>query len=245
VKFAETVSDALLTLFYPQICLICGNSVEEIKNGVACQKCWQATRIFTRSDTICFKCGKPSEISNALLQPEKIFCRMCDADFFDIARAVGVYEGALRMSVLNLKERPFIAARLKDLLGDLIENTNFSEASRILPVPLSRKRLAERGFNQATVIARLLAQKTKLPFDEHTLIREKHTAIHRAGMDAIERRKSVEKTFTVKRPRLVEKAKILLVDDVFTTGATVSACAEALKKNGAEKVFVLTIARAV
>jgi predicted amidophosphoribosyltransferase len=112
-------------------------------------------------------------------------------------------------------------------------------------VPLHPARLGERGFNQAAIIGRALAHLTGLPLDEWSLARRIHTERHRAGMDARSRRESVEEAFTVNRPRLVERESILLLDDVYTTGATVSACAGALKAAGAREVFVLTLARPI
>jgi competence protein ComFC len=112
----------------------------------------------------------------------------------------------------------------------------------IVPVPLHPERERERGFNQAAVLARSLAKSTGLRCDEHSLIRSVHTERHRTGMDARARRESVADAFVVKRPRLIQNQRVLLVDDVFTTGATVSACAAALIEAGA-KVYVLTVAR--
>ena len=112
-----------------------------------------------------------------------------------------------------------------------------------MPVPLHPERERERGFNQAAVLARALAQSTQLRCDEWSLARAVHTYRHRTGMDARSRRESVTGAFEVRRPRLIENESVLLVDDVFTTGATASACAEALKNAGAKEVFVLTVAR--
>ncbi|MBA2734137.1 MAG: ComF family protein, partial [Acidobacteria bacterium] len=84
-----------------------------------------------------------------------------------------------------------------------------------------------------------------LPFDEWSLIRTAHTERHRSGMDARARRESVDGAFEVRRPRLVDGERILLIDDVYTTGATVSSCAGALRTAGAQEVFVLTVARPV
>jgi ComF family protein len=103
----------------------------------------------------------------------------------------------------------------------------------------------ERGFNQAAVLGRALARLNDLPFDVWSLARNLHTERHRAGMDARARRESVEGAFKVERPRLVEGERVLLVDDVYTTGATASACALALKEAGALEVFVLTVARPI
>jgi len=105
-------------------------------------------------------------------------------------------------------------------------------------------RLRSRGFNQALILAQALSKGLGLPLDEVSLIRVSSTEKYRAGLDAKGRRETVAGAFEVRYPRLVSNENILLVDDVFTTGATVSACAGVLIAAGARNVFVLTIARA-
>jgi ComF family protein len=110
-------------------------------------------------------------------------------------------------------------------------------------VPLHPEREQSRGFNQAATIARALSQAISVPLDEVSLRRTSHSNRHRAGMDAKGRRETVADAFRVTYPALITGERVLLVDDVFTTGATVSACAKALLTAGADEVFVLTIAR--
>lgn len=235
------IYDSLLTLAYPQACQICEQSVENSSDGVACLACWGKTQIFSGAETLCGKCGrflqaKPSNF--------KTFCHQCDEHFYDAASAVGVYEYALSASVLNLKREPFIAERLRKLFVSRFHNSVFQEATKILPVPLSKNRFLERGFNQAVVLAEILAEQTGIPIDAQTLVRQIHTPAHRAAMDNKARETSVKNAFEVKRPKFVEGENILLVDDVFTSGATVSNCAKVLKEKGARQVYVLTVARA-
>ena len=117
-------------------------------------------------------------------------------------------------------------------------------AELVLPVPLHAARERERGFNQALVLARELARVSGRSLDQHSLVRKIQTQMHRGGMDAKARRQSVASAFTVCHRDLIAGKRLLLIDDVFTTGATASACAEALRESGAESVFLLTIARA-
>jgi ComF family protein len=238
------IYDALLTLAYPQICAICCRSVEQRKFGVVCEACWNATRIFTGSETICWKCGVPAV---AEVRPElrdQVRCRRCDSQSFNAARAVGSYEGALRESVLLLKQQPHLAQHLEALLVAAAMRDPLNTSSRIIPVPLHAKRMRTRGFNQASLIAQVLSKRLKLPSDEVSVLRVSGSEKYRAGLDAKGRQDTVAGAFEVRYPRLVANEAILLVDDVFTTGATVSACAEVLAKAGAKTVFVLTIARA-
>jgi ComF family protein len=151
----------------------------------------------------------------------------------------------LKASVLALKREPNISRRLLQLLVASQQRAPLNEASVVMPVPLHPNREKSRGFNQAAIIGRALAREVGLAFDEKTLVRTTHSEKHRAGMDASGRRESVANAFAVSYSRLVAGEKVLLVDDVFTTGATVSACAAALREAGASEVLVLTIARPV
>jgi ComF family protein len=117
-------------------------------------------------------------------------------------------------------------------------------AEIIVPVPLHPYREHERGFNQSLVIARELARLSDLPIDEHSLVRRVRTQMHRAGMDAKARRKSVADAFGVRHQDVIAGKRVLLVDDVFTTGATVSACAAAICAAGAAAALVITLGRA-
>lgn len=235
--------DAALAVLYPQACTVCGASVEARDGGVACEKCWRATRIFNGSETLCWKCGALMRGSVPEEKREEVRCRLCDEAEFDAARACGVYEKALRAVVLALKREPYVAPRLARVMCEAQCRVPLERATLVVPVPLHPERERERGFNQAVLLGRALSKLSGLRFDEWSLVRISHTERHRAGMDARSRRESVEEAFEVARPRLVKDESILLVDDVFTTGATVSSCAKALKQAGAREVFVLTVAR--
>jgi ComF family protein len=237
--------DAALALLYPHACAVCGaESVEARADAPACAACWKATRVFEGGETLCWKCGALAVGSVPWEKRREVRCRRCEAEAFTAARACGLYEGALRASVLRLKREPFVSARLARMLRDAQRREPLDSATRVVPVPLHEGRERERGFNQAAALGRALAKTSGLPLDEWSLARVTHSERHRAGMDAHARRETVEDAFRVTRPRLVEGARVLLVDDVFTTGATASACAAALRAAGASEVFVLTAARA-
>ncbi|MDQ3220423.1 MAG: double zinc ribbon domain-containing protein [Acidobacteriota bacterium] len=237
----NAVSDSLLSLFYPQNCHICKNSVENRANGVACEACWKNTHIFSDKDVICGKCC-------AFLPESKhtteAYCRQCDEHVYDSVRAVGVYELALAASIVHLKTTPFAVEKLRFLLNKAFLASPFLNTDLIVPVPLSSKRLLERGFNQAGLIAGSLSKNTGIALDEYSLVRTIHTPMHRAAMDKKAREMTVKNAFEVKRPKLMAGRNILLIDDILTSGSTASHCAKALKKSGASKVNVLTLARA-
>ncbi len=233
--------DIFLTLFYPRDCFVCKNSVESSGDGVACKLCWSKTRIFTGEETICRKCGKlhpgkPTEIET--------YCHECDDHFYDIARSAGIYESALSATVLNLKKETFVSKRVQSLIADSFRRASFQTPALLVPVPLSKKRVLERGFNQAILITKIISKETGIGFDEKSLVRTRHAKVHRAGMDRRGRELSVEKSFEVAENRRFDGETIILIDDVLASGATVSACAKLLKRKGASKVFVFTLARA-
>lgn len=242
-RISSLLYDAALALVYPHPCAVCGSSVESRVDGVACSTCWNETRIFNGDETVCWKCGVEARGVVPREKRKDVRCRRCDEDLFTAARACGVYEGALRASIVSLKREPFVGTRLARLMFETQQREPLNSATRIVPVPLHPSRQRERGFNQAIELGLALASLSGLPLDEWSLVRTIHTERHRAGMDARTRHESVEAAFEVKHTRLIAGETILLIDDVFTTGATVSACATVLKNAGAQDVFVLTIAR--
>ena len=223
------ILDSLLTVFYPQACQNCGGSVENYEFGAACQNCWQKTRVFSGRETVCYKCHKFQSEKESNFQT---FCHQCDTRIFTNAPAppVTITKTLLQVSVLNLKREPFVSKNLRKIFIKAFEISEFQDATLIIPIPLSKKRLLERGFNQAAVLAKILSAETKIKLDEQSLARKVHTPMHRAGMDTKARELTVKNAFEVKRPNLIKGEKILLVDDVFTSGATGSGVCEGFEK---------------
>jgi len=238
----KTLSDSFLSVLYPEECRVCGGEVESLSDGVACSNCWSSTKIFTGDETLCSKCG--AFLFDGRSHHDS-FCHKCDDQDFDIGAAVGSYEKALAASVLSLKKTPRLFGRVKSLMTRTAERIADRDSDVIIPVPLSPRRLRERGFNQAAIIAKAVSKQLGIPMDEATLIRRVDTPMHRAGMDRKARGITVKNAFAVSRPKLIDAKNILLVDDVLTSGETVSSCAKILKKNGAARVDVITLARAV
>ena len=220
---------------------MCGGEVGALSDGVACSNCWNATKIFTGNETLCGKCGAFLFDGSA---PQATFCGKCEDQDFDLGIAVGLYEKALAASVLSLKKNPSVSGRTKSLLKETANRIS-DRADLVVPIPLSPRRLHERGFNQAALIGKVISRHLGVELDEATLIRQVDTPMHRAGMDRKARGMTVKNAFAVSRPKLVDGKNILLADDVLTSGETVSSCAKVLKKFGAARVDVITLARAV
>lgn len=238
----KAVRDSLLSTFFPIECRVCHGPVESLDLGPACRACWTETRIFDGSQPLCLKCGAyPGDAA----MPSVPNCSNCKEHHYDSASASGIYEKALAASVILLKNDPVISARAAAAFLAAFDRSQAAANIVVMPVPLSRQRRIERGFNQAEVLCTVLRKCRRTIVDDHTLTRTGHTSMHRAAMDNKARESSVRGVFEVVRPKLVEDKDILLVDDVLTSGATASFCAEALKKSGARTVKVLTLARAV
>ncbi len=236
------LTDSILSLVFPHECAVCGGGVEKHADGDACASCWAATPIFTGDEMLCEKCGA---YFGARAAPVAVRCHRCDDHHYDRAFAAGIYEQALSASILKIKTIPSISRVLRNIIRQAVSLRAMPSVDLIIPVPLSKLRRVERGFNQAELVADELSKILGVGVDRHSLTRRYHTPIHRVGMDQKARELTVENAFEVLRPHLVNGRSILLVDDVLTSGATASNCAKVLKKHGSGSVYVFTLARAV
>jgi ComF family protein len=172
-------------------------------------------------------------------------CGRCRNDRYDLARSAGAYEKAIAATIVEMKAQPAVPRSAARMLVGTAGLMGLHSTTLVIPVPLSKRRLAERGFNQAELLGRTVAEGLSLEMDTRTLGRDRHTHTHRAAMDRKAREASVKGAFIVRRPKLISGRDILLVDDVMTSGSTASECARVLKKAGAGEVKVLTLARAL
>jgi ComF family protein len=236
-----TLCDAFAGLIFPSTCVICATPIESLADGVACAPCWQQTPLAV-PEPRCYQCGLP--IRGQLPADPQRRCTRCRDAAFTLLRFAGPYNGALRANLLFLKDHPHVCQRMRDLVIAAFEKeTALHTVDIVMPIPLHLQRLRERGFNQATLIARLISRRAKIPLKTRWLIRTKHTERHRAGMDAKARATSVEAAFAVRRPERIKDQIVLLVDDVFTTGATLNECGRTLMEAGAKAVYGFTVAR--
>ena len=183
------------------------------------------------------------------LPHDSIFCAACAATvvllpraYTDAAIAAAVYGGAVAAAIVRFKYsgRTDLARPLAHLMLPL---TAKLAVDVVVPVPLHGDRLRERGYNQAALLARPVAERLRRPFAPLALGRLRETAAQ-ASLSACERRSNVADAFSVRQPRAVAGKRVLLVDDVRTTGATLAACATPLVAAGAKHVHFLTVAQA-
>jgi ComF family protein len=221
--------DAILNLLFPQSCVLCGNQVFERQWSAACPECWLKLEPLPRP--FCAQCGMPAPAIETRCGP----CRRGD-HAFDLARSLFLFNDPMRGIIHHLKysARVSLAKPLGGPLRACLAGEGF-EAKLVIPVPLHRSRVRQRGFNQAELLARQLG----LPVNQRILRRRKNTP-SQTGLSRSQRVLNLSAAFEV---RSVPPQTVLVVDDVYTTGSTLHEIAKTLKRAGAQRVEVLTVAR--
>lgn len=233
------LAEGAARMLFPPVCAGCRNLVS--RPGTLCGRCWTKLRLIERP--WCAVLGTPFavDMGEGAVSPAAI----ADPPAFDRARSAVAYDGVARQLVTGLKfhDRTELARSMAGWMAragaELI-----AEADMIVPVPLHRIRFFSRRHNQAAELARALAQLGSVPVDNAVMTRTRSTA-QQTGLGARERKANVRGAFDVlpSAAGRLRGRRVLLVDDVFTTGATVSAAARVLKRKGAGGVDVLTFAR--
>jgi len=230
----------LADFLWPPQCLSCRAPVSDPRS--LCGDCWSAVTFL--EPPLCQTCGRPFDFDVG-----ESVCAACMADppAYEAARAVMKYDDVARSLTLGLKHGdrqegvPAFARWLMRAGRDVI-----GAADVIVPVPLHRRRLFARRFNQAALMARSLGKATGIAGMPDALVRRRATP-SQGGLGRKGRVRNVQGAFALHpdRGEAVKDRSVLLIDDVFTTGATVEACARTLLRGGAGRVFVLTLARVV
>ncbi len=229
---------ALSNVIVPPVCLGCRAALAD--HHALCPACWRDVA-FIRAP-LCERMGIPLPFETG--GPSISAAALADPPDYDRARASAHFAGTARKLVHDFKFAD--RQELRVLLGNWLAAAGgelLSDAHLILPVPMSRRRLFWRKFNQSAILAHELGRRSNLPVDTTSLRRRRATK-PQVGLTRAQRRDNMEGAFAVlKRHRLrIQGANILLIDDVITTGATVNACARALKRAGAARIDVLAVA---
>ncbi|MBA4394735.1 MAG: amidophosphoribosyltransferase [Desulfobacca sp.] len=229
----------MAALLFPEKCPFCRSllsiGAEDIPG--LCPPCAQDIQWIR--PPFCPRCGRPFQRGT-----DSHLCSDClrQKHFFDWGRAAVCYQGVMAEAIQRFKYKGDI--NLADPLGWFwnpipLEGLSFEA---IIPVPLHPSRLRERGFNQALLLGKILGRIHQKKVLAKGLRRIRNT-VPQVQLDHSQREKNVRGAFVVRKPQEIIDKGLLLVDDVFTTGATVNECAKVLKKTGAREVFVLTLAR--
>lgn len=231
---------ALLDLLFPPLCHVCRTFIPNAGDLFICAGCLQ--KINFLSSPLCTTCGAPFATEGGMDHT----CGACVLHPPSyISRSAASLEGPVQDLVHSFKygNRVHLCQPLGLLLADSLQPFRMEiQPDMIIPVPLHRKRLRQRGFNQSQLIGEVLKKRWKVPLEIGNLRRirwtEPQTTLH-----AKERVRNVAGAFSVRAPELIEGKRVLLVDDVLTTGSTLRECAEALQDAGAAAVFAVTVAR--
>ena len=194
-------------------------------------------RRISREKPICQKCGKFLKNGGTLC----IECQAGDPPFF-IARAVGPYEGCFRkvVKIYKFLEKRGLAVKMSKMMAEVVmAHQEYRDMDRVVPVPMTHEGLARRGFNQSELLAARIARHIGSKHDPRILVRVRETPSQRE-LSREEREKNLLGAFAVQGKRKIRGKKILLVDDVYTTGSTAKECTRSLMEAGAEQVNVIT-----
>jgi ComF family protein len=245
--YLENVCGVLASVLFPAPCRVCGELLDTATRIPICRSCLASLQPL--SLPCCSRCGRPFASAVALQVENVPLCHICRRGLydFDFARSYGAYTDGMTRSIMLLKYEgvtplaAWFAAALKETF-----HTNREQclADVVVPVPAHTLRLRERGYNHAELIAKPLARSLGLPCRSYLLVRSRPRP-DKLKLTLRERWRSVRGAYTIRHGLRVDNLRVLLVDDVLTTGATLDACSRALRKAGAGRVVALTVARAI
>jgi len=211
----------ILSIIYPQVCLICGRPVQK----EICNKC---ELMLNRQLAL--------GIDDYTLNNEKEF---------DEHMYLYAYDGIIRKLILQYKfqEKSYLyKIFVKNLKNNKKMYLFLKKYDIIIPVPISKKRIKQRGYNQSSLLALEISKVFNIEYNDNSLIKSKHTE-SQSSLNKEERIKNVENVYSVKNQEKILNKKILLLDDIYTTGSTVNECSKVLKQEGAKNIGILTIAK--
>ncbi len=229
----KNITSIIFNSLYPSICPICENKSNSFSTSPICAECWAEIKQYDGPS--CSICALPfvsekSEICGNCLKKSPLFTQVI---------AFGLYEGILKEAISQFKF--YGIKRLAAPIGNLLMNLDIPESDAIIPVPMTKKGLLMRGFNQSVLIGKIISKRRHIPILIDVLYKIKETP-PQVGLSASERLKNLTGAFLAKGD--LSGKSIILIDDVMTTGATVTECTRALLKAGAKEVIVLVLARA-
>lgn len=232
MNFLYRVYDKCLRIIYPQTCYFCG----KICRTPICRDCFEKVEYI--KEPRCKKCGKPVRYA------EQEFCEDCKKTehAFEQGASLWLHKGPVSWSIYQFKYHnrrifgEFYAKELWRLYGKLIKAWQIDV---IVPVPLHWRRRRDRGYNQAEIIARHLGRLSGIPVNCKAIKRVRYTRPQKELNDK-DRKKNLKEAFRVTR-YWKKESKVLIIDDIYTTGNTIDSAAQELRKNGAEKIWFLTI----
>lgn len=233
----------LINIILPPRCLKCGK-VLSTQNGL-CADCFKQISFIGKP--LCYRCGRPFSSEMHIKSGVKHLCGACLKEkrpLFVMRRSVFLYDDESKKLILDFKfkDKTFAAETLANMLYGAGYDIWRENPDMIIPVPVHWRRLLKRRYNQSALLVKYLSLRTAVPADYSSLVRQQNT-IPQVQLAGAARRKNLLHAFAVKYPHKIQGKKIVLIDDVETTGSTLKECAKVLKKAGAAKIYALTLAR--
>lgn len=231
--------EALLSFFFPPHCPVC-DGLRLPWEAVCCPECRK--KLPELGSSVCCRCGRPTEETEE-------YCLSCRKrkPSFDAGFSAFLYDGAARESLMGFKflgreaYGSFYAGEILRIHGNALREFN---ADAVVPVPVHRRKLRLRGYNQAQVLAQAVADGLHLPCEPHLLVRNRFTAPQKE-LNPVERLRNLTDAFAVstrwRRKKRMPPKSAILVDDILTTGSTLEACTRVLKSSGVQRVAVVTV----
>lgn len=232
----------IINLLLPPRCIKCGKILGE-NNGL-CSDCFREIDFI--SEPFCHRCGRPFT-SEAGIKTDAInYCGKClqtKRFLFTMQRSAFIYNDNSKNLILDFKfrDKTVSAATLSNLLFVAGKDIWAHKPHLLMPVPLHHTRLVQRRYNQSALLVKELADKTGISADYCNLYR-KHKTIPQVKLTGQARRRNLHNVFAIQDAAAIKNKKIVLIDDVSTTGSTLNECAKALKKGGAAEIYSLTLA---
>lgn len=233
--------EKLLDIIYPRICFGCKRHIPSEVEGYICLDCLQKIEI--HRPPFCITCGRSIDLLEIDRCTDCAGCRY----YFTRGYSLSPYDGLLKECLHSFKYNwhTYLGRTLARLMTDFaLKYIDLQKIDVITAVPLHWRRQRDRGFNQSVILGRIIADNTGIPFIEDCLIRIR-TVQPQVELSRQERIRNVEGVFAVRKPKRFLGKRILLIDDVFTTGATLNECSRVLLKSGAGDVWVFTLSRGI
>lgn len=233
------MGEKIINIFFPRTCPVCGKIVK-VSGELICKECKREVRYI--SEPKCQKCGKR-------LKENVSLCKDCKEHKHEYDRGVCVFEyaGPIKESMYRFKYKnareygEFYGLETAKRYKRLFDKWNID---CIMAVPMYKKKEVARGYNQAYVFAKAVSKYTGIPIIDKCLVRTKNT-IPQKEMIGIQRKKNLENAFAIYKGKIKDYKRVLIVDDIYTTGSTIDACAGLLKAAGVEEVCFLCISTGV
>ena len=222
-----------LSIFFPRRCPLCEKITPD---GFPCPSCERSLPF--AGNVVCLKCGRPLE------DPREELCRRCKSTrhVFTRGKAVFLYRGRMRDSVLRMKfhnRREYLDFYAAAMVKVELEFLRRIRPGCIVPVPMHPRKKRKRGFDQCLLLAERISRLTRIPVAKNCVVRSRFTRPQK-GLNMEERRKNLSRAFLVRRrDELCEP--VLLIDDIYTTGATMDAVSLALRREGIQEIYFLVL----